>query len=161
MAGAEKYLPELEQYIAKRLGQHPLVLCERTYAPQTLRAPTAVDVFLLEHRKEAFREMLFQHIDDSGLADAEIYRKAGLDRRHFSKIRSNSDYRPSKQTVVALILALELDLDAAEELLETGGYSLSYSDTADLIIRFCLEKGIYNLFDVNLLLSHYGQRALG
>jgi hypothetical protein len=165
MSSTKEYIRRLERYIKERSSQAQTVIYERPYPMvDRLQAPTQgkeVDDFINRRRKEAFREMLFEFIDRSGLADAEIYRKAGLDRRHFSKIRSHTDYRPQKSTVIALILALELDIGDASDLLETGGYSLSCSNTFDLIIQFCLENRIYDFFVVNELLDHYQQKALG
>ena len=162
MTGTHKYIPELERYIAEMTCMPAApILFEKVLVSEPLQKETDIGEFLGKRRKEAFREMLFQRIDQSGLTDAAIYRKAGMDRRHFSKIRSNGNYRPSKLTVVSLILALELNVEDAEELLEAGGYSLSFSDTSDLIFRFCLEKEIYDLFEVNELLDHYDQKALG
>ncbi|MUV36467.1 hypothetical protein JNUCC1_00269 [Lentibacillus sp. JNUCC-1] len=87
--------------------------------------------------------MLFQYIDEKGESDSAIYQRAGIDHRHFSKIRSNVDYHPKKNTVIALALALELDQAEAEELLEAAGYALSGNNTGDLVIQFCLEQKIY------------------
>ncbi|WP_201715807.1 hypothetical protein [Rossellomorea arthrocnemi] len=92
---------------------------------------------------------MFQHIDDKGETDAAIYKKAGVDRKHFSKIRSISDYKPGKRTVIALCLSLELSEEETGDMLNVAGFSLSDSDRFDLVIRFCLEKKIYDIDDVN------------
>jgi hypothetical protein len=104
---------------------------------------------------------LLKYIDQTGLADAEIYKRAGIDRRHFSKIRCDKEYRPKKSTVVSLCLALMLEIEQVEELLKLAGYSLSNSDTGDLIVKFCIEKRMYDLMDVNYALEYFGVRALG
>jgi len=164
MAGTKEYIRELREYIEERSSFQRLGEYQQPYPiGDALRAPAApadMDDYIEEKRKKAFRKLLFDLIDRSGLTDPQIYKRAGLDRRHFSKIRSQTAYRPQKNTVIALILALKLDVDDAEELLETGGYSLSYSETFDLIIRFCLENGIYNLFQVNEFLDHYRLKPL-
>lgn len=99
--------------------------------------------------EETFSSKLLKYIDLTGLSDAEIYKRAGIDRRHFSKIRCDKEYKPKKATVVALCLALKLGLGQVDELLELAGYSLSLSDTGDLVVKFCIEKEIYDLMDVN------------
>lgn len=111
--------------------------------------------------KETFSTKLLKYIDSTGLPDADIYKKAGIDRRHFSKIRCDRDYRPKKATVIALCLALELKLEQVEEVLGLAGYYLSRSDTTDLIVRFCIEKGKYDLSDVNEALVYFGMKAIG
>ncbi len=114
-----------------------------------------------EKSKETFTTKLLKYIDRSRYSDAEIYKKAGIDRRHFSKIRCDEYYQPKKATVIALCMALELTIDEAVELLQMAGFSLSNSDTRDLVIKFCIEKGIYNLIEVNEALDYFGQKLLG
>lgn len=99
-------------------------------------------------------------IDDRDTKDASIYTKAGIDRRHFSKMR-NPNYHPSKKTVVALALALHLNKKEADSPLEAAGYALSESDTFDLVIRFCLEKRIYDIHDVDMALDYFSLKPLG
>jgi len=103
---------------------------------------------------------LFSFIDKKGVSDPDIYKKAGIDRRHFSKIRSNPDYRPGKNTVIALALALELNKKETDKLLSSAGYSLSDSDTFDLVIQFCVEKKIYDIHDVNQALDYFSLKPL-
>ncbi len=123
-------------------------------------ASSEMDQYIEKKRKKEFRDMLYALIDQRGLEDVEVYKRALLDRRHFSKIRSGNGYRPGKNTVVALCLALHLDLEKTEALLETLGYALSESDLGDLIIRFCIEHEMYNIHDVNLALDRYDQKPL-
>ena len=89
------------------------------------------------------------------MKDSEVYNKVHIDRRLFSKIRSNESYHPSKETVILLGLALELSEKEIEELLESASYSLPKNNIYDLIIRFCFVEGIYKLVDVNELLDSY------
>jgi hypothetical protein len=117
--------------------------------------------FIKKRKKPSFNQILFKYIDKLGLSDADVYKKAGLDRRHFSKIRSNSDYHPSKNTTIALALALELSLKEAGKLLRAAGYTLSDSETSDLVITFCFERGVFDIGDVNLALDYFGLKALG
>ncbi len=114
------------------------------------------DAFLRYNRDLTFNERLFLLIDRTEERDSVIYKKAGIDRRLFSKIRSNPQYIPSKKTVIALCLALELDREEADLLLSSAGYSLSRANDYDLVIAFCIDKKLYNFYDVNEVLVHFG-----
>ena len=105
--------------------------------------------------KNLFQTLLFKYIDDRNLKDSDVYNKVHLDRRLFSKIRSNSDYHPSKETVILLGLALELSENEIVEFLDSASYSLPKNNYYDLIIRFCFAEGIYKIKDVNELLASY------
>lgn len=113
------------------------------------------------HLGESFSDMLLRKIDEKGITDAECYRKAHLDRRLFSKIRSNKGYQPSKPTVLACAIALELPLDEAEEMLQTAGFAFSPASRSDLIVEFFIEKGRYNLLEINEALFDFGEKTLG
>ena len=102
-----------------------------------------------------FQNILFKYIDSKELKDSDVYNKVHIDRRLFSKIRSDSNYHPSKETVILLGLALELDEEEIEELLNSASYSLPKNNVYDLIIRFCFIEGIYDLKEVNSLLDSY------
>lgn len=114
------------------------------------------DAYLRYNRDLSFNERLFLLIDRTGESDSEVYKKANIDRRLFSKIRSNKKYIPCKKTVIALCLALELDREEANALLSSAGYSLSRSEDYDLAIAFCIDKKIFNIFDVNEIMLHFG-----
>lgn len=114
-----------------------------------------------EKNNETFSTKLLLYIDRSKLTDANIYKKAGIDRRHFSKIRCDIYYQPKKATAIALCMALKLNLEETEELLGMAGYSLSSSDTGDLVVKFCIEREIYDLTEVNEALDYFGQKLLG
>ena len=103
-----------------------------------------------------FQKLLFKYIDDRDLKDSDVYNKVHIDRRLFSKIRSDEDYHPSKDTVILLGLSLKLNIDEFMDLLDSASYSLPKNNYFDLIIRFCFIEGIYNIKDVNDLLSIYG-----
>ena len=99
-------------------------------------------------------------IDEKELKDSEVYKAAGLDRKLFSKIRSNRDYRPKKGTVIALALALQLNLEEAEELLNSAGYTLADGCKYDVIVTYCIAHEIFNVRVVNEALRVFGQRPL-
>lgn len=113
-------------------------------------------LYLREQKKPTFHELLFDLIDRSGGKDSEIYKKAQVDRRLFSKIRSSKKYLPCKKTVIALCLALALSREEADALLRSAGYSLSASEDFDLAIAFCIAKGIYDFDEINGLLDSLG-----
>ena len=116
---------------------------------------------ILRKQQESFSDMLFRLIDASGRTDPDVYKKANMDRKLFSKIRSNPQYRPSKHTVEALCISLELDIDTARDLMAKAGYAFSDSDRFDLIIRFYIERGFYNIFEINDTLFFYTEDCLG
>ena len=109
---------------------------------------------------ETFQQRLLRMIDEREYTDAQVYKKALLDRKLFSKIRCKEDYNPSKKTVLALALALELNLDETIDLLARAGYALSPSSKSDLLVEYCILKEKYDLIDVNALLFHYGLPTL-
>ena len=156
----QKQLNDLEEYI--KLHLHVPVLYEANYysAKESFEL-IDLEKFMEEKRKPTLQELLFRYIDERGEKDADVYKRAGIDRRHFSKIRSKTDYKPSKNTVISLSLALELTTDQAEELLSTAGFSLSESDTFDLVIQYCLEHSIYPIHDVNQALTSFSLKPLG
>lgn len=108
------------------------------------------------HRNDTFSERLMYLIKKSGMSEVEVYKKAHLDRRLFSKIRSDKDYRPSRNTAIVLALALELDVEAANDLLNRGGHHLSNERKDDVIIRYFLEEERRDLTVINEVLEYYG-----
>lgn len=102
-----------------------------------------------------FQTMLFKLIDDKNLKDSDVYNKVHLDRRLFSKIRSDKNYHPSKETVILLAIALELTEKELDEILDSASYSLPKNNKYDLIIRFCFINKIFKLADINELLYEY------
>ena len=110
--------------------------------------------------KSNFQNTLFKFIDEKNLKDSDVYNKVNIDRRLFSKIRSDDNYHPSKETVILLGLALELNEKEFEELLDSASYSLPKNNYFDLIIRFCIINKIFKLNDVNELLMDYNCKLL-
>ncbi len=115
----------------------------------------------LKQRDQSFQEMLFELIDRSGMTDVECYKKANVDKRIFSKIKSNKDYRPSKQTAIAFAISLHLDLDETQALLATVGFTLSRSTVFDKIIRYFIQTENYDVFEINEALFEFDQNLLG
>ena len=120
-----------------------------------------INTYINENKDEdTFQTKLFKLIDERDLKDSDLYNKVDIDRRLFSKIRSNKDYHPSKETVILLGLGLELSEKEIEDLLESASYSLPMNTTFDLIIRFCFKEHIYDVGTVNEFLYDHGCKLL-
>lgn len=168
---------KLFQSVASFIDQHYVDLRERM-APcaageriarrrreaEIQSVPLAASASLREMLRQAdagFSETLLKLIDERGKKDSEIYKKANLSKQHFSKIRNNPHYKPTKSTAIALALALELDLERTRDLIGRAGYALTNSSKFDLIIRYFIEQGNYNVMEINMTLYEFDQPLLG
>ena len=100
-------------------------------------------------------------IDRTGKKDSEIYKKANVDRKLFSKIRNNKNYRPSKTTALAFAVALELNLEETRDFIGRAGFALTHSSKFDIIVEYFIRKGDYNIHEINLMLFEFDQSQLG
>ena len=157
LASGEEEIPESEKSTFHSM-------CH-TMAPEEPSMPKSFEETslheYLQQGDKCFKEMLFDLIDESGMTDVECYKKANVDKRIFSKIKSNKDYRPSKQTVIAFAISLHLNLDKTQELLATVGFTLSRSSVFDKIIRYFIHIGNYDIFEINEALFEFDQQLLG
>jgi len=149
--------------IKKKLEKH----INQTNTPINFRAKIAIPhtiedkLDILKNKSNTFSTTLLKMIDEKNMTDVNCYKKANIDRKLFSKIRSNKEYKPSKNTVFAFVFALQLNITETNTLLESAGYSLSHSFITDIIIEYFIEKKKYDINLVNLALSDYNQPPLG
>lgn len=158
----DDYVGNAVELLVTRCVEAPM--CDEAIVPQKKEISSVAAKTLheyLQQRDQSFQEMLFDLIDRCGMTDVECYKRANVDKRIFSKIKSNKDYRPSKQTAIAFAISLHLDLDETQALLATVGFTLSKSTVFDKIIRYFIQTEHYDVFEINEALFEFDQNLLG
>ena len=142
---------EIERFI-KENEPHPLHDSARSHSLEDF-----IDILM----NESFSDILLRFIRESGMTEVECYKAAGITAQHFSKIRSNRDYQPTKETVLALAVALNLDLPKTKDLLRAGGLAFTHASKTDMIVEYFIINQNWNLFEINETLDSYGLNPLG
>jgi len=142
----------------------------RWQADEESYQPSELPAFLQSNRRledlvvqttETFQQALFRMIDERGLKDSEVYKRANMDKKLFSKIRSNADYQPKKITAISLALALRLNLDETRDFIGRAGFALTHTSKFDIIIEYFIENKNYDLFEINQVLFAFGEPLIG
>ena len=154
-----------EQSRSRMLSDREFTQCQaeetRIVRKMAMPMPAASLQDMLKQTDAGFTETLLKKIDQTGKKDSQIYKKANLSKQHFSKIRNNPDYKPTKATALALAVALELDIEQTKDLIGRAGFSLTNASKFDLIVRYFIERKEYDLVQINMTLFEFDQPLLG
>ena len=157
----EHYVEEHTVYRRKLLDVERSAMKEADALAYNAPMPTMGIDDLVGNLDEPFGTTMLRLIDAKGKTDVEVYKRANIDRKLFSKIRTGKGYMPSKRTALALAIALELSLPETDDLLERAGYALSHSQQFDVIVEYFIVNGKYDIFEINEVLFKYDQPLLG
>ena len=169
----EQYIDDVyvgERYDAPREMQRRALYVETpmdalegalSYAPSGPAMDMSTLAEMLDQVDESFGKTVLRKIDEKGMTDVECYKRANIDRRLFNKIKNEPNYRPGKQTALALAIALKLTLAETKELLMKAGFALSHSNKADIVVEYCIRAGLYDIFQINELLFRFDLSPLG
>jgi O-acetyl-ADP-ribose deacetylase len=157
----DHYLEEHSEFEDRNLNMEMVEYSRSTSFFEPTQAKSSSIDDLIGDLDEPFSTTLLRLIDAKGYSDVEVYKKANLDRKLFSKIRSGNGYTPSKRTAIALAIALELSLSETEDLLKKAGYALSRSSKFDIIVEYFIKEKKYNIQEINVVLFSYDQPILG
>ena len=156
----ENYVDTHRVHLRELLDVESQAMSDAIMAPSPADIPDGFD-YIIDELDEPFNTTLLRLIDAKGKTDAEVYKRANIDRKLFSKIRTGKGYTPSKRTILALAIALELTLEETDDLLERAGYALSHSQKFDVIVEFFILNRKYDIFESNEVLFKYDQPLLG
>lgn len=158
---SKKLFGDIQSYIDDMYvhhNEHPGSNESRRYTSTFMEAYEAPSLFRVE---STFQEHLFYLIDKNNLDEVDVYKGANIDKKLFSKIRSNKEYHPKKETVFALCISMKLGMDDTKDLLMKAGYAFSNANLQDVIIQYCIERKEYDINKINILLFDYKQKTLG
>lgn len=180
VAVSEKLFQAVEQYIddiyagerfeapremRRQVDREEAAAGSFAYMPCLAPSGPTMDMYtlaeMLDQVDESFGKTVLRKIDEKGMTDVECYKRANIDRRLFNKIKNEPNYRPGKQTALAIAIALRLTLSETKELLMKAGFALSHSNKADIVVEYCIKSGLYDIFQINELLFRFDLSPLG